>query len=87
MNIEKWLIDQLVRYGLWEDQAAAVIERIKADKSTQGIRWSDPIDGYTHTFCAALLMSAADEALTWIDENCPLSFFRPAFAELAGQTE
>jgi len=87
MNIEEWLTQELTTRGLWEEQSAAIMDIIKADKSARGVRWSELVEGYPDAFRGALLMFAGSEAVAWIDENCPRAWFRSVFAELAGLDE
>ena len=87
MNIEEWLTQELTTRGLWEDQAAAILDIVKADKSTRGVRWNELVEGYPDAFRDTLLMFVVSEAVAWIDMYYPRAWFRSVFAELAGLDE
>ena len=82
-KIEKWLFNS----GMFEDQAKAVMEMVKADKANEAMegRWGDSAEGYPDVLFSVLLMSVRDAALEYIDANCPLAWFRPMFVRKKGE--
>ena len=76
-TIKKWLFDR----GMFENQCNAVLERMKADPTNEAMagRWTDTADGYPPQIMNIMWHSAKQEALAFIDETCPLAWFRPMF--------
>ena len=85
MTVEQWARQQLGQYGMFESQIDAVLQRVKADKSVNAIHWSSPKDEYPSVLFSLLMMTIAGHALEWIDENMPLAWYRPIFAEITGE--
>ena len=65
----KELKEELEQNGLRPDQADDVIESIKALEEMQAVQWDSPLDSYPVPFRAMLMLTAADCAVDWIDEN------------------
>jgi len=81
MTIEEKVKEWLVGQGMFENQAAVVLEMMKADEANEAMagRWADRIEGYHSGFFAIIAVSARDAALRYIDANCPHAWFRPMF--------
>jgi len=82
-TIESKITKILVSKGLFPEQAAQVMELVKAapeNESMQG-RWSDAPEGYPDFMMGALVVSVNSYALEWIDANKPRAWFRPMFAQ------
>lgn len=82
MTVEEKLKKMLIDHGMFEDQAVAVMELVKADKVNESMenRWNDEAAGYPPRLFVALWMSVSNHALEYIDEKCPKAWFRPMFA-------
>ncbi len=81
MTIQERILELLQEHGMWPDQAAEVVEMVKADKANEAMagRWDDSAEGYSISLIAALWFSIKDTALQYIDANCPKAWFRPMF--------
>ena len=81
MTIEDKIKEMLVEHGMWEDQAEAVVEAMKANEINRSMvhRWNDDVEGYPPSMLAILWMKAKHAAIEYIDANCPETFFRPMF--------
>lgn len=75
----------LYESGLFEDDATAVMEKVKADPSLASMagRWNDPSEGYPAAVLTTVWMVARAEALKWIDQNCPQHWARALFTDRA----
>lgn len=83
MTIEETLVEMLVDCGMFDSDAKAVMERVKADKGNEAMsmRWRDGIEGYPEQLLAVLWLSTKRHAVEWIDDNIPLAWYRPMFAD------
>jgi len=81
MTIEEKLNSMLVENGMFDSQAAAVIERVKADEANEPMasRWKDDISDYPPQLLAVLWLTVRRIALAYIEETCPLVWFKPMF--------
>lgn len=81
MTLEEKLRQLLVEHGLFESQADAVIQSVKADDANEAMlgRWGDAVDDYPPQMLAMLWLSTKRHALSYIDANLPLAWFRPLF--------
>lgn len=72
----------LVSNGMFPQQAKAVLEEVMAlpeNEPMQG-RWDSQMSDYPQVLQKALILSANNQALSWIDRNLPLAWFRPMFS-------
>ncbi|KKM24445.1 hypothetical protein LCGC14_1605010 [marine sediment metagenome] len=80
MTISEYLIGHLVSCGMFEKDAMVVFAAVKAERhSTKDIKWNDQLDdpmGYPRQLIAVLLLIVRARAVEWVDENCPLAFYR-----------
>ena len=81
MTIEDKIREMLVEHGMFENDAAAVVETMKADEANEPMahRWNDNIEDYPPSILVVLWMEARNVALEYIDANCPKAWFRPMF--------
>ena len=81
MTIEDKIMEMLVEHGMWDNQAVAVMEMMKADEVNESMahRWNDNVEDYPLSMLAILWMKAKGTALKYIDANCPEAWFRPMF--------
>lgn len=84
MTIREFLTQHLTDNGLFDDEAAAVIELAARPQEQGGLptmhhRLNDSLDGYPASFSAVLIMSIPRYALQWIDANKPKHWARPMF--------
>ena len=84
MNFIEKLSADLQSFGMWPDQAKAVIARLTEPagpgehKPMEG-HWHKDVSGYPPMMYRVLWITAKREALKYIDETCPQAFFRPLF--------
>lgn len=81
-TVEGKLQETLYKHGLFEDEAAAVVNRLKQAphmEMMQG-RWQEPIENYPAVLMNVLWVAVKTEAVKWIDENKPQHWARPFFA-------
>lgn len=76
-EVKKFLVDR----GMFEDDANAVLERMKTapENGAMKDRWNDPVSDYPPAIKALALFSAKKHGLEYIDENIPKAWFRPMF--------
>jgi hypothetical protein len=81
MTFEDKIKAMLVEHGMWDDQAEAVVEMLKADEINKSMvhRWNDDVEGYPLSVLTILWMKAKHAAIEYIDTNCPEAFFRSMF--------
>jgi hypothetical protein len=82
MSIEKVITEKLINNGLFPDDAAKVVEAMKADPANEAMasRWNDDPEGYPPQIMALVWFSAKQHALEWIDANCPKAWYRAVFS-------
>lgn len=80
-TVEQWIYQRLFNSGLFEREANAVIERIKAIPSLSTVHWSGNYESYPQEFLAVLWLQVELTTLEWIDNTCPQAWYRPLFAE------
>lgn len=78
MNFEEKIKELLFNHGMFENQANAVIKIMKEDKAMVN-RWNDDTGEYPDSVLNVLWLSVKAAALEYIDENCPLAWFRSLF--------
>jgi len=83
MTFEETLQGMLEGCGMFDNHAAEVIERVKADPVNVAMvgRWQDDADGYSDMIFTMMWQSAKEHALAWIDENKPMAWYRPMFID------
>jgi hypothetical protein len=81
ITIESEIKDRLVDNGLFPDDADRVISAMKADEANEAManRWNDSPEGYPPQIMAIAWLSARHHALSWIDANLPLAWYRSLF--------
>ena len=81
MTFEDKIKEMLVEHGMWDDEAKAVVEMLKADKLNESMahRWNDDVEDYPLSMLAILWMETKHIAIEYIDANCPEAFYRPMF--------
>jgi hypothetical protein len=84
-TVAQWVLHQLEERGMFENDAARVLAKLKDDPTCAAMRgrWDHPISDYPAPLLATVLVAAKAEGLKWIDENCPRHWARPLFAESA----
>ena len=89
MTFEDKIKSMLFERGMFENDAAAVIEMMKADEIHESMahRWNDNTEDYPQSLLSVLWHSAKDTALKYIDANCPLAWFRPMFVNPTTEAE
>jgi len=83
MTIYQAIKNYLCNQGMFDTQAADVIETMKADEDNKSMqdRWDTMVEDYTDIFMVILLDSAKQKGLEYIDAHCPHAWFRPLFAD------
>ena len=82
MAFEQYAKKYLFENGMFEEQAAQVVEMAKKDEANESMknRWGDDVEGYPPVMLSILRVSLNDIAVRWIDENQPKAWYRPMFA-------
>ena len=82
MSFKAWALAYLIDRGMFEDQAAAVVDAWMADEANASMdgRWESRIEGYPPIMLNVLALSLNRCALSWIDANKPQAWFRGMFA-------
>ena len=82
MTFEQYAKKYLFENGMFEEQAAQVVEMAKKDEANESMknRWGDDVEGYPPDMLSILRVSLNDTAVRWIDENQPKAWYRPMFA-------
>lgn len=83
MTIKEKIIEFLTSNGMFDDQAAATFELVKNDPANKAMsgRWNEDVSAYPLQMLPIIQMSARRSALAYIDEHCPLAWFRPMFCD------
>lgn len=83
MTFEQKIVEMLIGNGLFADQAREIIDLAKLDRSLVSMekRWSEDVADFPDTVLVGAWLSVQDVALEWIDEHCPLAWFRPLFSQ------
>lgn len=81
MTFEEKLTQMLFERGMFKDQAAQVVDAVKADPANEAMagRWSEEVDAYPDVILKLAWMSTLVHALAWIDANVPAAWYRPMF--------
>jgi len=83
MTIQEKLAKMLFDRGMFPDEATKIVDELKGlpqNKPMNG-RWDEPEDDYPPVLITALWLTTKQLALAYIDENCPMAWYRPLFAE------
>lgn len=82
MNFFEAMKAQLTENGLFDDQAAKIMEIAVKDESLSNMngRWADNIDGYPAGLANVTFALIRPIAYKWICENAPMAWFRAAFS-------
>lgn len=85
MNFREEALEMLTSRGMFDDQAAAVMERVMADKANEPMkgRWHDDVSNYPGPMLNILWLTVKRHAAEYIAETCPHAWFRPLFDEEA----
>lgn len=80
-TIEQRMLTNLFEQGLFEDQAAAIMELVKVAPENEAMkhRWQDDASDYPPQLLAVAWFSVKRHTLEYIDANCPNAWFRPLF--------
>jgi hypothetical protein len=80
-SIKEELRSRLLKCGMSEDQAYAVINKAERDLLMSDIvsRWHSCIDEYPQPITELAWHNLKSVALEWIEENKPLAWFKPVF--------
>ena len=83
MTTESKFISMLVNYGMFESQAAKVMEIAKPiiDETMPGYKftWDSPASEYPDVLFDVVFLSIKPIALKWIEENLPQAWFKAMF--------
>ncbi len=81
MTIAETMKAKLIENGMWDDQAAEVIEMSKNDPANNPMigKWNDPADDYPAIMIPGLWLSVKRNALVWIEKTMPESVFKTNF--------
>ena len=82
-TIEGALEELLFNHGLFDNQAKAVVDRVKSSSSMKNMdgRWNESHDEYPDAMFKVLWLVTKTEAVSWIDENMPKYWARPLFTD------
>lgn len=82
MTIEELLKRRLYEVGMFDDQIAVVMGRVKAGREAAAVagRWGERADAYPEGLIRTLWVVTRRAALVFIDETCPEAWFRPLLA-------
>lgn len=80
-TIEYKLRGMLAKRGLSDSETDTIMEAFKAQPYNDVVkgRWDDSVEDYPVEFLNGLTVGLFSEALTWIDANKPLAWYRPMF--------
>lgn len=79
-SVSQAVIDHLVSNGMFESQAAQVLNIVKGRNEAMNGHWEDNKADYPDVMLRVIILDANLAAVEWIDENLPNAFFRPMFA-------
>ena len=79
MTFEEKVKEYFVASGMFDSQANAVFQEMKASTDAMFDRWNDDVLGYPDVMLNVILVSARRYALEWIDKNIPQAWFRGCF--------
>lgn len=72
----------LTNKGMFDREAEAVLAKAmpKIEVGGYQMTWERPASEYPDALYAVIGMILNNTALEWIDENCPMAWYRPLFA-------
>lgn len=73
----------LTNKGMFDSQAEAVLKQAMPGIEVGGYRmtWERPASEYPDALYAVVGLILNRAALKWIDEHCPMAWFRPMFTD------
>lgn len=82
MTTKDKVIEYLTDKGMSSDEAEEVFKRAVPELERSGrITWHRPADEYPDVVYITLFVALRRIALIYIDETCPLAWFRPMFSD------
>ena len=80
MTVADKLSALLVKHGLWDHEAEAIIQTMREDDANANLAevFNKEWDGYPPQFHAVAWMITKRQAIEWIDANKPQHFARSA---------
>jgi hypothetical protein len=78
-SVKGWLLSELVKNGMFQNQAEEVMQQFMPNHPTMNDRWDSQMDEYPQVMRAVLWMNLKHEALKYINEKCPMAWFKPLF--------
>lgn len=78
-TLEGYFTQQLCFNGMFPNQAKEVMTRHKESEKTMEGRWHHPMTDYEGPILRVTQMNIWSTALKYIDETCPMAWFRPMF--------
>lgn len=82
MTFEDFVKDYLTDHGMFESQAAQVVEGLKTDLDGMQGQWGKNICDYPAPMRAVVILAARRAAVKWTDANLPMAWFREIFADM-----
>lgn len=76
MTFKEKVKEHLVASGMFDSQAEAVFQEMKASDNVMLGRWDDDVSEYPGVMLNVILVSVRRYALEWIDKNIPQAWFR-----------
>jgi len=76
MTIQETIHKMLCNHGIWDNEAAAIIEQAKADKTLEAMqnRWNDDAKGYPKSVLVITWIAVKRIAVEWLQEHKPKHF-------------
>jgi hypothetical protein len=81
MTIREMMKKELIDSGMLCDDAEKVLQIAASSDAMKSMadRWNDSTEGYPPHLLPSVCMNLKEIALKWIDDNCPLAWYRPLF--------
>lgn len=81
LTFKEWAVKYCFDRGMFEKVAAAVIEQLMQDESSDSManRWNDTIDGYPPQMLGVLTVAINRIAVKYIEKNCPMAWYKSMF--------
>lgn len=82
MTIRQKLETRLVDHGLWDEEAAKVMNQAEQNDSLKDMkgRWNDDVENYPPQLLAVVWMSVKLQAKQWLEANAPKHFALAMFS-------
>jgi hypothetical protein len=87
MSIRRHMIDQLMKNGMFLDQASAVVALAEAGEPSMEGRWDQEADHYPAALLVVPWIKVRRYTLEWIDANLPDAWYRPLFDDANGEAQ